>query len=251
MHVLQPEPSPDWDKLLMLLSADWAARFLPALHFTPDVTHSPSVRDSARVAVQSFVGADDTYACVDLSPERIARTHDLFMTLVARSLPATAVQELAATMKNVQAAGWRQTTTFWLISNVAHDLIMATPERLHTVAETIGPEAVTACRESWMQSDSWLWGLLGEAQSACRDASSAWDRQLRALTPELPSTLADYLQASAAAVGQWPYFCSLVERRLDRAHVDGLTHWLVREVARKAPQGAELEYPGGTLPTLR
>jgi hypothetical protein len=232
------EPSPDWDKPIMLLSADWAVRFLPFIGIELHSKHLEATQQAARTAVTDFMGKKENYYYIDFNAERIAGTHSLFYSRLERSVPAPVVAHVEQRLAAILAPDERETTTTWLVSDAAQRLAADGG----SLKPAVSPHITGVCRDCWNLSQEWFSGVLMDSDDACWTSATEWDKYLRSLT-DLPSMLSDYLNVVVGSVGQLPLYWSLLKRRVDAAELDLLKTWFRNVAAHGAGQDLVLVFP--------
>ena len=112
----------DSDYLVMLLSADWAERFLPFLGIEIAAVHQAAFRSAARDAVKRMMSGKDNYFYVDFTPERIAGTRALLLAQSRRKAPSTLVAEVDARFTELLTPSKDEAATINILGDAAWSL---------------------------------------------------------------------------------------------------------------------------------
>lgn len=176
-------PSPDQDKLVMLLSSDW---FLPYWHLIGIRTAEDNkvlVRDGCRTVVRQIIAGASQYWEADFSPERQQRTRslleDVLGTISDRAVLRRVREILAPSSSDVDGG------TRWLLVSMTDRLIRDAgdvPPLSRDIKEKLSSE--------WQSFDQIR---QSNFKQLCVSSPSQWDRFLSELTKDLPAMLADYL----------------------------------------------------------
>jgi hypothetical protein len=102
----------------------------------------------------------------------------------------------------------------WLISTMTEMLVDSGEESLF-------PELVDAIRSAWSvsQTGSMNW------RDICEMASTEWDQSVRALTPDLPCWLADFVAIDIKDMDQFGMFWSELHQLATETMIDSLKGW--------------------------
>jgi hypothetical protein len=225
------------DKIVMVLSADWFAPFWKAFGLVTTQQEQAHVQRAARETVRDLMKGRDTYWNVDFDEGRIARTAKMFREGM-RTMSEATVSQICNLLEDEDSASKPVATTLWLFGALC-DQLAGTHSNTNNLR--IDHATVETIRSLWRSSADA--GNADEMEHASLRSATQWDQYLRSLTPDLPTSLADW---SAIHLRQpdrfrrfWAHLFWLISAQ-DRQH---LLEWLTAEAKMLADPTFELVVP--------
>lgn len=214
------------DKLLLLLSTDWFAPYWPSLGLFLPRAAKANAQSALRAEVrQAFEGS--TYWNTSFEPARVARTRAALTRAFSKHERAAAVigslLERSAVSDTVSES--------WLLSSMTELLV-------NSGVDEVSGEVIELARAAWHTATvgSMDWSDL------CVRSDSDWDRTIKALTPDLPSWLGDFVAIDLQCVDSFGLFWSEVRDTLTLDQRNELRHWYERTALDLTGQAVQFDF---------
>ena len=173
------------DKLVMLLSSDWFLPYWHVIGIFGDEEEKHSFQDGLREIVQQVMSGATQYWDIDFGVERVKKTRSMLDALLNKcKQPQSAVDRISRLISGDESP--IDDGTRWLLVSMTEQLLDGS-----VPAPALNAEIKEALRQVWIDSDSI------DFTELCLASRSNWDQYLRTITPDLPTTLADYVSAIA------------------------------------------------------
>jgi hypothetical protein len=175
------------DQVVMLLSTDWFTPYWHVVGISPPEKQIKCFQSGCREIVTQMVDGASDYYQINFSEKRIERTR-----IDARKLATKCIVHQASSFNLGELIGSNPrreelNRTAWLFQSLIDMLVGDTKldAEIRRILENSrhGPTLVDS----------------GELASACLRADSVWDKFVRGLTPELPTSLSDFVSTDLAA----------------------------------------------------
>lgn len=172
------------DKIVMLLSTDWFFPYWKLIGI--EIPKKLEFQVGCRDIVRGFVKQATSYYNIDFSEERFESTRDAFRKLSARAGFEGSDKEPPWELELGTFDDRHQLeTTAWLF-NTARKTLLADGDLEKETREAL---------QEVGKADS----NMPNFGDLCSESQSEWDAYIRSLTPELPNTLADWVEVSLIA----------------------------------------------------
>jgi len=175
------------DEVVMLLSTDWFTPYWHVLGISAPEKQRKCFQSGCREIVKRMVDGASDYYHINFSEKRIERTRN-----DARKLATNCIVHQASSFNLEELIGSNPcreefNRTAWLFQSLIDTLVgdAKLDAEIRRILEN--------SRHELTQVDS------GELASACSRADSVWDKFVRGLTPELPTSLSDFVSTDLAA----------------------------------------------------
>jgi hypothetical protein len=183
--------SNDLDRLIMLLSADWFLRSWSAVGIHLDDPTKTSLRDGFREIVKQIMSGAKEYSLATFSPERIRNTRAMVDTLLKHSeVENSAIKAIESLIAARQPGSTPDEETGWLLPTIT-EMIAGDSSNEHGLP----PRVKSVVGSLWERQGADTIDL----EESCLASRSSWDHYLRGLTPDLPTSLADYADSIISA----------------------------------------------------
>lgn len=226
------------DKLVMLLSTDWFASYWKAFGLVVSADEQVGVQRSARDAVRDMMRGRDTYWHVDFDDGRVKRTERMFLDGV-RKVSSTAASQIADLFVPQEASSKQIATTLWLFGAL-FDQLSSTDSMASSPRMDRG--TLLSILSLWSSSAN-SEGDTDEIERAALRSNTEWDHYLRSLTPDLPTSLADFASIHLQRPHRFRRFWAHMSWMVSREDRHSLLEWLVSEVVKLADPTFELAIP--------
>ncbi len=174
------------DRLVMLLSTDWFLRHWPSIGIAASDREAKVLQEGFRGLVKQIISGAEQYWLASFTEERLQKT-----SIGLDRLLRDANVQTPAALRIRQLAGDRSRAWFdhkaaWLTLEITRMLLEGAPPD-----ETA--ELAPNLREILMNSYACSAGAQVDFEKEGLQSNSPWDRYMRALTPDLPTFLSDYV----------------------------------------------------------
>jgi DNA-directed RNA polymerase specialized sigma24 family protein len=177
------------DNVAMLLSTDWFFPYRSLIGIEVE-SQKDCVQNGCREIVQRFIGSAAEYYHCDFSSERLEETRRLMLALANKCGLCGVVQEAISGLVANDPERKQSSTNGWLFSVVADKL--ATDRELDTATRIVLQE---------MRSENSP-GAEIRFERIGTESVTNWDKYIRSLTPEIPSTLANFVSVDLLTSAQ-------------------------------------------------
>jgi hypothetical protein len=231
-----------WDRLIMLLSADWFFDSWDVLGFSLTPPAKRSIQAAARQSVQEFMSEAAVYWNISFAGARLERTRVDFLQRIASSkLKPSETKSVISVAENLLTNFDDDDAqkTIFLYSALTTDLLFS-PNSVAPIPDLLSAdlrpilesfeEASTAASES-------------EFERLLVSSDTSWDRCLKGLTPDLPTYLSDWLSSIVNTSLIFRAYWAKVSQRLKRTSLDHLLKWYESEAKRRGGDEFHLKNP--------
>lgn len=187
------------DYFAMLLSTDWFLPYWSVVGINAADSRTCFQQGCRKVVREMLAGADNYYL-ISFAAERVAATREALYALAATcQLEAGAIHKL----KNIcapRSARHDQHRTAWMLAMVLDELLLDT--------ELDGD--IKAVLQSANQQLNFDGEIL---QQCCLQSQTPWDTYIRQLTPELPTSLTDWISAAVLPEAKLDYIVEALDSK--------------------------------------
>jgi len=226
------------DNLTMLLSTDWFQPFWNAIGLSIDEPKKEFLQKSCRKIVSQILGGAAEYWLTSFSDDRCRETEDLLRGVIRASgagEPGLAVvDEWIATSDEDLKAGS-------LFDGLTEDLVS---DRCDEQIGPPDPAVGKAVAAEWTK----LIAPELDFEELCAQSKSTWDKQIRQLTPDLPTYIANTLSIFIRA-RHFKMFWASIQRELKPEQIKELVNWYRSAARRRAQRNIAPSYFPDQLPT--
>jgi hypothetical protein len=180
----------EFDKLAMLLSADWFLPYWQQIGMFVGEGKKGPFQEGCREIVRQIMSGAQQYWDIDFGPERVRKTRSMLDVLMKKcKLEDAAVERINRLVSGEESPV--DDGTRWLLVSMTEQLLD------NSVAD--GPALDVGIKEALQnQWKQWQHSAEIDFKYLCLSSATGWDKYLRDTTPDLPAMLADYVSAIAS-----------------------------------------------------
>jgi hypothetical protein len=209
----------DLDKVVMLLSTDW---FLPYWFIlgidTREQTNS-CVQKGCRQIVEQIISGAREYWLTNFSKERVEMTYALFQsTLEKCAVHQSSVQRIQTLIHGEQVAGASENEA-WLLVSITRQVLEGPPQDWPSLPHVLKADVCKIFEISECADSLWV-----DFEKSSIESHSQWDKYIKGLTPDLPTSLSDHL-ATIRSKDTFQVLWSGIKATLTEAQKNELLNW--------------------------
>jgi hypothetical protein len=228
------------DKLIMLLSADWFAPFWKVFGLTISAEQQVRVQRSAREVVRSMMKGRDSYWDIDFDTDRVRRTERSFLESASK-ISNTVEKQISGLLvtQQTETDSRQLATTLWLFGALFDQLCSTNYSGMLPKVEA---DTLRSLKSLWVTSFN-ADANEDEFERALLRSNTEWDRYLRNLTADLPTSLADWASLHLERPPRFRRFWAHLYWIVSAEARCNVREWLIAESAQLADPNSELVIP--------
>jgi hypothetical protein len=222
------------DSTIMLLSTDWFLPYWYVIGVGLDEKKKVLFKQGCREIVKQIVSGAKEYWLSNFSDERLQRTYSMLRELIQKCGLERQVTQRILALVGEPGTPHLDEGTEWLLISLTEQLLNNSLEQ----GRELSPEIKEALAKEWNQGKGS--GSEVNLEQLSLASESEWDNYMRGLTPDLPTSLVDYLR-SVGVEAKLELLWAVVDAKLTRDQKQELLLWY-RRVGRSIT-GEELVFP--------
>lgn len=229
-----------FDEPLMLLSSDWFLPYWAIFGLFLDASQKHTIQHAAQVSVQDFMRGTDVYWDISFDEQRERKTKKNFVDDLTRKgiQPETSTRLVNALTSAINNDSRDVATTIWLFQMICEML----REKDHGIsAELLDFEILQKLRQELNSQKEAVAPI--DFESVAFESETEWDKNLRAMTPDLPTFLSDFANSNLQTASEFKLLWCSLANKLSNHQRKSLVAWLIAESRKLADPGFEFELP--------
>jgi hypothetical protein len=209
------------DNTIMLLSTDWFLPYWYGIGVGLDEKKKGLFKQGCREIVKQIVSGAKEYWLSNFSDERLQRTYFMLRELIQKCGLERQVTQRILALAGEQQTPHLQEGTEWLLISLTEQLLNNSLEQ----GRELSPAIKEALAKPWNEGKGS--GSEVNLEQLSLASESEWDNYIRALTPDLPTSLVDYFRSVEAEAKFWLLW-AVVDTKLTRDQKQELLLWYRR-----------------------
>ena len=178
-------PDTTADTLVMLLSTDWFLPYWSTIGIEAK-KRKDCIQQGCREIVRHMIAGAEEYYLISFSEDRVNATREALQALAAKCGLDSASSERIAELSAPRPERHWQETTAWLLT-VALDELLQDDQLEASIKATL-----QRAKANFSFDDL-------DFEQLCMNSRSQWDAYIRQLTPELPTSLSNWIAVAVLA----------------------------------------------------
>lgn len=229
----------EFDKLLMLFSADWFFPFITLLVPNMDDVSCKAIRQVARDTIRIFMINESVYWNISFSKKRLQGTTTHFTNMLKMTyFSDKKIDKLYQYIKNATDTDESEKTTLWLFGMLTEALLA---EDTTLSALKINQKKIEIIKEEALKESNKK--RYYNFEKLALASTTSWDKYLRNLTPDLPTYLSDYAENYLANFDIFRMFWFRISKRLNKSDLKVLIKWYIKNSLVIADSEVNLKLP--------
>jgi hypothetical protein len=212
------------DQLVMLLSTDWFLEHWSEIGITVRREEAAVLQQGCRDIVRQIVSGVEQYWLTSFADERVRETSLRLERLLEQSGVGPSVVSRMRQLAAGQAGGQSDEKPAWLLLEITQMLCRSSaPDRTVELSSRLRE---IVCRSFTLGAKA-----APDFEAENLQSHSHWDEYVRRLTPDLPSSLSDYVASVVRTQGEFAAFWSHVRASSRRADRTEILNWYRRQMS--------------------
>ena len=225
------------DQIVMLLSTDWFFDYWGTIGLAISHQERRTIQEGCRNIVKQIMGSAKDYYLTVFSNTRLNQTRSMFNALLGNVRLGEGAINRINLLTSAEADPRLDDGLRWLLTHITDLLLDESPLiKQHELNPAIKQRLQNVCDQSGLFDSDTV-----DFEELCLDSRSEWDEYVKNLTPELPTTLSDYLEAEILRGDRFEIIWTTIQTEVSPTEQQELMSWY-RAVARSAT-GGEVTFP--------